>query len=28
VAKLGEDRWAELTPAPAPSGTVDYGDYR
>jgi glutaconate CoA-transferase, subunit A len=28
VAKLGEDRWAELTPAPAPSGTVDYGSYR
>jgi glutaconate CoA-transferase subunit A len=28
VAKLGEARWAELTPAPAPSGTVDYGDYR
>jgi glutaconate CoA-transferase, subunit A len=28
VAKLGADRWAELTPAPAPSGSVDYGDYR
>jgi glutaconate CoA-transferase, subunit A len=28
AAKLGEDRWAELTPAPAPSGAVDYGDYR
>jgi glutaconate CoA-transferase subunit A len=28
VAKLGEDRWAELIPAPAPSGVVDYGDYR
>jgi glutaconate CoA-transferase, subunit A len=28
VAKLGEARWAELTPAPAPSGAVDYGDYR
>jgi glutaconate CoA-transferase, subunit A len=28
VAKLGEARWAELTPAPAPSGEVDYGDYR
>jgi glutaconate CoA-transferase, subunit A len=28
VEKLGETRWAELTPAPAPSGAVDYGDYR
>jgi glutaconate CoA-transferase subunit A len=28
VAKLGEARWAELTPPPAPSGAVDYGDYR
>jgi glutaconate CoA-transferase subunit A len=28
LAKLGEARWAELTPAPAPSGAVDYGDYR
>jgi glutaconate CoA-transferase, subunit A len=28
VAKLGEARWAALTPAPAPSGAVDYGDYR
>jgi glutaconate CoA-transferase subunit A len=28
VEKLGEARWAELTPAPAPSGAVDYGDYR
>ena len=28
VAKLGEARWAELTPAPAPSGAVDYGNYR
>ena len=28
VAKLGAERWAELTPAPALSGAVDYGDYR
>ncbi len=28
VAKLGEERWAELTPPPAPSGQVDYGSYR
>ena len=28
VAKLGAERWAELTPAPALSGSVDYGDYR
>jgi glutaconate CoA-transferase, subunit A len=28
LTKLGEARWAELTPAPAPSGAVDYGDYR
>jgi glutaconate CoA-transferase subunit A len=28
VQKLGEARWAELTPAPAPSGAVDFGDYR
>jgi glutaconate CoA-transferase subunit A len=28
VDKLGEARWKQLTPAPAPSGTVDYGDYR
>ena len=28
VAKLGAERWAELTPAPALSGPVDYGDYR
>jgi len=28
VEKLGEQRWAELTPAPALSGSVDYGDYR
>ncbi|HEV3496028.1 MAG TPA: CoA-transferase [Actinomycetes bacterium] len=28
VEKLGAERWAELTPAPAPSGSVDYGDYR
>jgi glutaconate CoA-transferase, subunit A len=28
VEKLGEARWAELTPAPAPSGAVDYGGYR
>jgi glutaconate CoA-transferase, subunit A len=28
VAKLGEARWKQLTPGPAPSGSVDYGDYR
>ena len=28
LAKLGETRWKELTPGPAPSGSVDYGDYR
>jgi glutaconate CoA-transferase subunit A len=28
VEKLGAARWAELTPAPAPSGAVDYGGYR
>jgi glutaconate CoA-transferase subunit A len=28
VEKLGTERWAELTPAPARSGSVDYGDYR
>ena len=28
VAKLGERRWRSLTPAPARSGEVDYGDYR
>jgi len=28
VEKLGAERWAELTPAPALSGSVDYGDYR
>ena len=28
VEKLGAERWAELTPAPALSGAVDYGDYR
>ena len=28
VEKLGTERWAELTPAPALSGSVDYGDYR
>jgi glutaconate CoA-transferase, subunit A len=27
-AKLGDARWKALTPAPAPSGSVDYGDYR
>ena len=27
VEKLGAERWAELTPAPAMSGSVDYGDY-
>jgi glutaconate CoA-transferase subunit A len=28
VARLGAERWRELTPAPAPSGSVDYGAYR
>jgi glutaconate CoA-transferase subunit A len=28
AAKLGAARWAALTPAPALSGVVDYGDYR
>jgi glutaconate CoA-transferase, subunit A len=28
VEKLGAERWVELTPAPAMSGAVDYGDYR
>jgi len=28
VEKLGAERWAELTPAPALSRSVDYGDYR
>jgi glutaconate CoA-transferase subunit A len=28
VAKLGEARWRELTPEPAPSGSVDFGSYR
>jgi len=28
VEKLGAERWAELTPAPALWGSVDYGDYR
>jgi glutaconate CoA-transferase subunit A len=28
VAKLGEARIAALRPGPAPSGSVDYGDYR
>jgi glutaconate CoA-transferase subunit A len=27
VEKLGEARWKALTPGPAPSGSVDYGDY-
>jgi glutaconate CoA-transferase subunit A len=27
VAKLGEERWTRLTPASAPSGSVDYGTY-
>ncbi|GGK40066.1 3-oxoadipate--succinyl-CoA transferase subunit A [Pilimelia terevasa] len=26
--RLGADRWTGLTPGPARSGTVDYGDYR
>ncbi len=28
VEKLGEERLASLRPGPAPSGSVDYGDYR
>ena len=28
VETLGAERGAELTPAPALSGSVDYGDYR
>jgi glutaconate CoA-transferase subunit A len=28
VARLGEERVAGLRPGPAPSGSVDYGDYR
>ena len=28
VEKLGEGRLASLRPGPAPSGPVDYGDYR
>jgi glutaconate CoA-transferase subunit A len=28
VAKLGTDRLAALKPGPAPSGSVDYGEYR
>jgi glutaconate CoA-transferase, subunit A len=28
VDKLGETRWKQLTPGPAPSGSVDYGAYR
>jgi len=28
LAKLGEDRLAALRPTPAPSGSVDYGEYR
>jgi glutaconate CoA-transferase subunit A len=28
VAKMGEQRFAQLKPAPAPSGSVDYGEYR
>jgi glutaconate CoA-transferase, subunit A len=27
VDKLGETRWKQLTPEPAPSGSVDYGAY-
>jgi glutaconate CoA-transferase, subunit A len=27
LAKLGETRWKELRPSPAPSGSVDYGSY-
>lgn len=28
VAKMGEERFAALKPKPAPSGSVDYGEYR
>ncbi|MEV6522510.1 CoA-transferase [Longispora sp. NPDC051575] len=28
LAKLGDSYFDDLTPAPAPSGSVDYGDYR
>ena len=28
VEKLGPERLASLKPGPAPSGSVDYGDYR
>jgi len=28
VSKLGDERFARLRPAPAPSGSVDYGEYR
>src|SRR4051812_20791269 len=28
IAKMGEQRLAGLKPAPAPSGSVDYGEYR
>jgi len=28
VEKLGAERWTGLTPAPALSGSVDYGDYK
>jgi hypothetical protein len=28
VEKLGSERVASLRPGPAPSGSVDYGDYR
>jgi glutaconate CoA-transferase subunit A len=28
LAKLGEEQLARITPAPAPAGHVDYGDYR
>ncbi|HEY2793127.1 MAG TPA: CoA-transferase [Micromonosporaceae bacterium] len=28
LAKLGDDYWQSLTPGPAMSGSVDYGDYK
>jgi len=28
VGKMGAERWAGLKPGSAPSGSVDYGDYR
>ena len=28
LAKLGDERLAGLKPSPAPSGSVDYGEYR